>query len=75
MDSEDQEEDGWKEEPTLYTQQVPYVPSIENSWYNDLKYYLQHGTLLIILMPNKKSTKAEVCTISVGSWYLVQKEL
>jgi hypothetical protein len=54
MDSEDQEEDGWKEEPTLYTQQVPYVPSIENSCYNDLKYYLQHGTLLIILIPNKK---------------------
>jgi hypothetical protein len=44
MDYEDQEEDGWQEEPTLYTQQAPYIPSIENSWYNDLKYYLQHGT-------------------------------
>jgi hypothetical protein len=45
MDFEDQEEEGWKEEPTLYTQQSPYVPSIENSWYNDLKHYLQHMTL------------------------------
>jgi hypothetical protein len=35
---------GWKEEPTMYTQQVPYIPTIEGSYYNDLKYYLQHGT-------------------------------
>jgi len=26
MDFKDQEEDEWKEEPTLYTQQVSYVP-------------------------------------------------
>jgi hypothetical protein len=37
MDFKDQEEDGWKEEPTLYTQQYPYISLIENSWYNDLK--------------------------------------
>jgi hypothetical protein len=37
MDFEDHEEEGWKEEPTLYAQQYPYIPSIENSWYNDLK--------------------------------------
>jgi hypothetical protein len=53
-DSEDQEEDGWKEEPTLYTQQVPYVPSVENSCYNDLKYYLQHGTTPNHLNPKQK---------------------
>jgi hypothetical protein len=44
MDSEDQEEEGWKEEPTLYAQQYPYVPSIDNLWYNDLKKYLHHNT-------------------------------
>jgi hypothetical protein len=26
---EEQEEDGWKDEPMMYTQQVPYVPTIE----------------------------------------------
>jgi hypothetical protein len=41
---EEQEEDGWKDEPTMYTQQVPYILAIEGSYYNDLKYYLQHGT-------------------------------
>jgi hypothetical protein len=44
MDSEDQKEEGWKEEPILYAQQPPYVPTLENSWYNDLKQYLQHDT-------------------------------
>jgi len=28
-DVENQEEDRWKEEPTMYTQHVPYVPAIE----------------------------------------------
>jgi hypothetical protein len=54
MDFEDQEEDGWQEESTLYTQQVPYVPSFENLCYNDLKYYLQHGTTLDHLNAKKK---------------------
>jgi len=27
-DSKYQEEDGWKEKPTLYTQNVPYVPLV-----------------------------------------------
>jgi hypothetical protein len=44
MGDENQEEDGWKEEPTMYTQQVPYILVVEDSYYNDLKYYLQHGT-------------------------------
>jgi hypothetical protein len=26
---EEQEEDGWKDEPMMYTQQVPYVTTIE----------------------------------------------
>jgi hypothetical protein len=43
-DVEEQEEDGWKDEQIMYTQQVVYVPSIEESCYNDIKYYLQHGT-------------------------------
>ena len=44
MDSEDQEEDGWQEESTMYAQHVPYIPTIEGSYYNDLKHYMQHGT-------------------------------
>jgi hypothetical protein len=44
MDSKDHEEEGWKEEPILYAQHPPYFPSFGNSWYNDLKKYLQHGT-------------------------------
>jgi hypothetical protein len=53
-DDEEQEEDGWKDEPTMYTQQVPYVPAIEGSYYNDLKYYLQHGTTPDHLNAKKK---------------------
>jgi hypothetical protein len=43
---EEQEEDGWQDEPMMYAQQVPYVPAIKGSYYNDLKYYLHHGTTL-----------------------------
>jgi hypothetical protein len=51
---EDQEEDGWKEETHMYMQHGPYIPSIEASYYNDLKYYLQHGTTLGHLNSKKK---------------------
>jgi hypothetical protein len=37
---EEEEEDGWQDEPIMYTQHVPYVPTIEGSCYNDLKYCL-----------------------------------
>jgi hypothetical protein len=53
-DVENQEEDSWQEEPTLYTQQVPYIPVVEDSYYNDLKYYLQHGTTPEHLNAKKK---------------------
>jgi hypothetical protein len=64
----------WQEEPTLYTQQVPYVPYIENSYYNDINYYLQHGTTPSLLnATQKKSSKVEIITILVGPWNHVQK--
>jgi hypothetical protein len=44
VDAKEQEDDGWKDEQIMYTQQVSYVPTIEGSSYNDIKYYLQHGT-------------------------------
>jgi hypothetical protein len=53
-DIEEQEEDGWQDEPIMYTQQVPYVPAIEGSCYNDLKYYLQYGTTPDHLNAKKK---------------------
>jgi hypothetical protein len=55
-DVEEQEEDGWKYETIMYTQQVPYVPSIEISCYNDLKYYQQYGTTPDHLSVKKKSS-------------------
>jgi hypothetical protein len=45
MDDENKEEYGWQEEPTMYTQHVPYIPIVEDSYYNDLKCYLQHCTI------------------------------
>jgi len=54
IDAENQEEDGWQEEPNLYTQKVPHVPSVENSYNNDLKYYPQHGTTLDHLNAKQK---------------------
>jgi len=53
----------------MYTQQVAYVPTIEGSYYNDLKYYLQHGKTPD--HPNakqKKSTLIEIPTISIVPW-------
>jgi hypothetical protein len=38
----------------MYTQQVPYIPAIEGSYYNNIKYYLQHGTSLGHLNDKKK---------------------
>jgi hypothetical protein len=37
MDSKNQLNEGWQEEPTLYAQQPPYISTLDNSWYNDLK--------------------------------------
>jgi hypothetical protein len=54
IDVENQEEDGWKEEPTLYTQQVLFVPSVENLYYNDLKYYIHMVQLWTISMQIKR---------------------
>jgi hypothetical protein len=51
---EEQEEDRWKDEPMMYTQHIPYVPGIEGSYYNELKYYLQHETSLSYINDKKK---------------------
>jgi hypothetical protein len=67
MDSENQKEEGWQEEPILYAQQPPYVPTLENSWYNDLKQYLQHGTSPEHLnAKQEKRTEIKICTIPVS---------
>lgn len=44
LDLENQCQEGWKNELSLYTHEVLYVPMLDDSWYNDLKQYLQHGT-------------------------------
>jgi hypothetical protein len=51
---EDQEEDRMERGTNMYTQQAPYIPIIEGSYYNDLKYYLQHDTTPDHLNDQKK---------------------
>ena len=41
-----EEEEGWDNEVDLLQGEVLYMPTLTNSWYNDLKYYLTHGSSL-----------------------------
>ena len=35
---------GWENEASMYTADVLFIPTDMDSWYYDLKYYLQHGS-------------------------------
>ena len=37
-------EEGWDNEVDLLQNEVLYMPAPTNSWYNDMKYYLTHGS-------------------------------
>ena len=39
-----EEEEGWENEDDMLQREVLYIPTSTNSWYNDLKYYLTHGS-------------------------------
>ena len=44
QDPQTKEEEGWDNELDLLQNEVLYIPASTNSWYNDLKYYLTHGS-------------------------------
>ena len=37
-------EEGWENEADMFEREVLYILALKNSWYNDLKYYLTHGS-------------------------------
>ena len=39
-----EEEEGWENKVDMLQNEVLYMPTSTNSWYNDLKYYLTHGS-------------------------------
>ena len=39
-----EEEEGWEKEADMLEMELLYIPASTNSWYNDLKYYLTHGS-------------------------------
>ena len=39
-----EQEEGWDNEVDLLQNEVLYMPTSTNSWYNDMKYYLTHGS-------------------------------
>lgn len=44
LDLQEEEEEGWDNEYDMLQREVLYIPALSNSWYNDLKYYLTHGS-------------------------------
>ena len=38
------DEEGWENKAKMLEKEIPYVVSSTNFWYNDLKYYLTHGS-------------------------------
>jgi hypothetical protein len=45
LDSESQPNEGWEGELSMCTHQPSYIPTLEYSWYNDLKKYMKHGNM------------------------------
>jgi hypothetical protein len=44
LDLQEEEEEGRENEADMLQMDVLYIPTSTNSWYNDLKYYLTHGS-------------------------------
>ena len=44
LDLQKEEEEGWDNEADFLQREVPYIPRSIESWYNDIKYYLTHGS-------------------------------
>ena len=54
QDPQMEQEEGWESEVDLKQNEVLYMPTSTNSWYNDLKYYLTDGSSLNHLDAYKK---------------------
>ena len=54
QDPQMEQEEGWDNEVDMLQSEVLYIPTSTNSWYNDLKYYLTHGSSLNHLDARKK---------------------
>lgn len=44
LQEEEEEEEGWENEADMLEKEVLYIPTSRDSWYNDMKYYLTHGS-------------------------------
>ena len=44
QDLQMEQEEGWDNEVYLLQNEVLYMSASTNSWYNDMKYYLTHGS-------------------------------
>ena len=44
LDPQKEEEEGWENEADMLQKELLYIPASTNSWHNDLKYYLTHGS-------------------------------
>ena len=54
LDPQKEEEEGWDNEVDMLQSEVLYIPAPTNSWYNDIKYYLTHGSSASHLDARKK---------------------
>ena len=54
QDPQMEQEEGWDNDVDMLQNEVLYIPSSTNSWYNDLKYYLTHGAVRITWMLVRK---------------------
>ena len=54
LDPQKEKGEGWDNEVDLLQRDVLYMPTSTGSWYNDLKYYLTHGSSLNHLDAQKK---------------------
>ena len=54
QDPQMEQEEGWENEVDMLQNEVLYIPALTNSWYNDLNYYLTHGSSLNHLDSSKK---------------------
>ena len=54
QDPQMEQEEGWDNDFDMLQNEVLYIPASTNSWYNDLKYYLTHGSSLKHLDARKK---------------------
>ena len=44
LDPQKEEEEGWDNEVDMLQREVLCIPASTDSWYNDIKYYLTHGS-------------------------------